>query len=540
MQLIRIFRAEVKLWALCLLASICVGKAEVIKLDAGGANSNARQNGERLASAIENLRDGDVLEIETGLFEIEPKLTVWTDQDYEHGGGLRLSKVSNVTIKAATPEEPPVIFGKGVGNHLLIQACTNVALASLVFRGDRPDVVTNLFSTIFLNGPNEEILIRDCQFEDFGNHAISHLIPPMESKSVTVTNCVFLRGGDLLVEFMQDSDGAGVSGIGKGWVVSNNVFKDCVRGVEVEGHTAEAHDIRIELNQFNRISNIAIMVFPTSGNMDDFARIQILNNTVTNSIWVRDQPTYPNYYTTGVFIGGGKDILIQSNTIAATQGTGLFVTSSFCELKGMVIRGNIINRSNGTGVIIREGGSLPLSAVLMEGNEITLSGVRGADTAASDLAIVSNVFDANTWLGDFSALRIEGVKTTGVVVHDNIFTNSAPVVYQMRAIRIVEGVPPVWLAGNVFNDTTWTPIDAPSSSMRLDPVSRIRIEESRPVLQFTTQGSQLMVVWTTSDLANWTPFAEVLSDAEGQSIFVLPDVNGAKAFFKAETVTLSQ
>lgn len=526
---------------LWLLLAAATPRADVVRLVGGaGDAADTRANGRRLESAIANLRDGDVLEIEPGIFEIEPSLTLWVEQGYRYGGGIQVSNLSNVVIKAATPEERPVIFGRGVGDHMMIQACTNLVLDGLVFRGDRPEVVTNLFAAVFLNGPNNGIVFQNCQFEDFGNHGISHLIPPMESKGVIVNHCDFLRGGDLDVEYMQDSDGAAVSGVGKDWVVRDSRFQDCVRGVEVEGRVAEAHGILISSNHFERTSNISIMVFPTSGNMEDFAGIEIIGNTITNSVWVRDAPTYPDYYTTGILVGGGKNILVQSNTIVNTPGTGLFVTSSFCQLSDIFIRGNVISRNNGTGVIVNEWVGQPLSGVRIEGNEVALSGVRGVFASARGLSVISNRFDANTWLGDYSALRIEGSNSQGAVVHGNTFTNSTLAAYQLRGIRIGDGVPPVWLSGNVFDVSTFTPIDAASTSIRVDPIACVRFEQANPVLKFTTQGAQWMTIWATEDLLTWIPIGQVWSDAGGVRELIAPQSAAKSGFFKAEVMSFSR
>lgn len=336
---VRGFTANSRFWRV-VPAEYVKPPGRILKVSTESTDGTSRDNRfMSLGEAFKDCRNGDTIEIEEGEYDIIPVLM---SAEFHPRSPLELHHLKDVTIRGIGDVR---ISGTGPGTYLHIRGCENLTIDNISFLGDRPDVPENpiqLFTTVLLSGYNNHLTFRKCQFDGFGNHGISQLHDPRASRHVLIEDCTFSNGGDSNVSVLIH-DGAAISGIGSKWIVQNNLFTNCNRGIEVEGAFPgfPTRDVRIESNRIYQSDNIGIMIFTTMSDFDHYRDIQIVRNTIVNS---------DVHHSYGIALDGGMDISIRENYIEGA-GLGIWVPPAK-DLIGLDIAGNVITEC-GSGVFIR-------------------------------------------------------------------------------------------------------------------------------------------------------------------------------------------
>jgi mono/diheme cytochrome c family protein len=389
-----------------------------------------------IQSALAQAGNGDTVLVRPGRYVVTPGFPA----DPLAGGVPPLIISHRVDFTLSGEGDEVEILGEGRGDSLMIADSTNIVVRNLVFRGNRPEVepsdVPFVFPSLLLYGYNTNVLIRGCQFRDFGNHGISHLYDPKASEAVTVMDCRFENGGDLDAGGIGE-EGAAVSGIGSGWVITNNVVVNCVRGFEVEGNAPTAvSNVVIRGNFLTNCTNLGVMVFANSGEAWRYRNILIADNHI--------YATYRSFNSTAVpiLVTGGEDILISNNVVRACSDIGIAANAHFSDLSRCVVASNIVEQSGTRGIQSFQFGDRTARDVKVIGNVVRFSGDSGILVEGIDMWVEGNECQGNAAFSKRAGIELSNVsgRAGRMVVNENYIWAHPAYSYQDYGIWIREGV----------------------------------------------------------------------------------------------------
>lgn len=397
-----------------------------------------------IQAAVEHAGNGDTVMVRPGRYVVSPGFPA-----DPLAGGIPPIIISNRVDFTLSGDGPGVeILGEGRGDSLMIADSTNIVIRNLTFQGNHPEVepsdVPFVFPSLLLYGYNTNILIRGCQFLEFGNHGISHLYDPKASEAVTIADCRFENGGDLDAGGIGE-EGAAVSGIGSSWVITNNVVVNCVRGFEVEGNAPTAvSNVVIRGNILTNCTNLGVMLFANSGEPWRYRNILIADNQFHRTFRAT------NSTAVAILITGGEDLMISNNVVRATSDVGIAANAHLSDLNRCVIASNIVEQCGTRGIQTYQFGDKTARDVKVIGNVVRLSGDSGILAEGVDILVEGNECQGNAAFSKRAGIELSNASGRAgkmVVRGNNIWVQPA-YSYQDYGIWIREGVVGALITGN--------------------------------------------------------------------------------------------
>ena len=430
--------------------------ARILYVSTTGDNATAQPDNPNrpfrsLTAGCQELQNGDTLEIGAGIYQITPGYpTIYHPlPDY---APIQLSGLTNITIIGKGDVE---IYGEGPGDFMMIELCSNISIQNLTFRGDRPDVILeteqdSLFSMILFRSFNDHVLIDNCRFIGFGDHAISQLYAGKRTHYMTVSNCYFSDGGDGEMEFVLLQDGAAISGIGSNAKIINNRIERCFVGIEIEGAWSyPITNILIEGNVLTDCHDFGIVIFATGTPPHVYRDITIANNTITNLLSSPDVNPYPRSGF-GIWLTGGEDLKVIGNTIdTAGYAGGISVMSNFLPARNILVSGNTVKNVRLGGIQVVQYGINSLENAKIEKNSVTGTGDDGILLAGNNIQCHRNTVTDAGWAWTFAGIR--ATRGDSILITDNSIANLAGSHYSEHGIWIGSGATNVTLSGNTFS-----------------------------------------------------------------------------------------
>lgn len=190
----------------------------------------------------------------------------------------------------------------------------------------------------------------------------------------------------------------------------------------------------VKNNSTENVGRAAVSVASSNG-------VTVEKNTASNSglwgVWAQDSTgldILSNTITTvagehGVYIDGGKDVLIDGNTISGTKLTGIHAHDVLANDNGdLIISNNFIDNTGSHGVYV----------LSTEGAEVT-----------------RNVIGTLAGAGNIKGDGVRGVYTNGLTVHSNVISNTAPDAPAFGSGVYVNYSNNVDVTENIISHTKW-------------------------------------------------------------------------------------
>ncbi|MGV3773704.1 MAG: hypothetical protein ACO1QB_12440 [Verrucomicrobiales bacterium] len=492
--------------------------------DALAEPNNASKPFRTFAVACQNLNNGDTLSIQEGSYKINPVFPLWFVQNPVVP--IPIYNKTNLVIKG---EGIVTIDGEGPGNFMVIKDCENVLVQNLTFKGNRPPVPApnpnlELYSMIHLEGTNTSIHINECRFVGFGNHGISNLLGPKTSYKMVVSNCYFADGGNDETPILSE-DGAAISGISSGSIITNNFIERCFRGIEVEGAFPgyPVTNVLIANNLLTNCQTTGIMLFGTGGDPGGYSDIKIIGNKIFN---VNNPAPKPyQLYSASIWLGAGNDLHLVGNTIEGNDnGGGISIMANFLPIRNVVVKSNVIKNVQLRGIQVLSQ-AFSLSNAIVEHNRIEYAADQGIWIAANQASCVGNYISNSSWTINTANILISG---NNLEVADNRLDNK-DLTFADHGIWIGAGSTNGIIYGNSFTNVS-------KESIRIDgneiivhsKISKIVKAEGELSLTISGVPEAEHLIWSSSDQQEWTHAGAAICPKEGIFEFKLPPSNGLR------------
>ncbi len=439
----------------CLFASLTAGAAEPVGRvlyvstvgdDVSAAPDDPERPFRTIGVALSQCEDGDTVRVGAGTYVVEPGFPVHP----EFGGLAPLSLVGRRGVRLEG-EEGAEVYGEGRGDFLRLQDCRDIEVRGLSFRGNRPEVLIEPFPFIFpmvhLFGYNSNVVFRSCQFMGFGNHGISHLYDPKASEAVTIEGCLFAEGGDLDADGLGE-EGAAVSGIGSGWVITNNAVRDCLRGFEIEGWAPTAvSNVVIRGNVLTNTTNLGIMLFANSGEAWRYRDILIADNQILET------RRATNASVAAIWVSGGEGVVVSNNVVRGSSSQGISLDAFMADVVRARVVGNVVEGAEARGLQVYQHGTYRVLGAVVTGNEVRLNGDSGILVEGNDILVKDNVVEDNAATSLKAGIRLTNVSGQAgrMTVLDNRITSGHLLGYQDYGIMIEPGVNGAVVVGNAIS-----------------------------------------------------------------------------------------
>jgi hypothetical protein len=351
---------------------------------------------------------------------------------------------TNVVLRGEAGAE---IYGEGPGDFLNLEDCQNVVIDGITFRSNRPGVdreQPHLYSMILLRGSNSEITIARCRFQDFGNHAISHLFGPKTSTRVSVTACSFVRGGAVDVPGL-GFDGAAVSGIGSYWRLTDNRVEECIRGFELENPgTNLVEGVEISGNTFREIVDLGVMLFSPIAAGENFSDLTITGNLFKD---FRDR----SGSATAIRLAGGRRILIARNVVENMARQGIALNSADGPISEVTMVNNLVSGAFNNGIVFKRA-QYPVTGVSILDNRASRCGEAGIRVEGVEDALLAGNVCFNNAI-HIAGGGIEVGDSRHPILRGNSCYDSGDPMTQNYGIWLKEDVRGAVLRNNVCLDT---------------------------------------------------------------------------------------
>lgn len=476
---------------------------------------NPKQPFASLTLACETLRNGDRLEIAQGIYEIVPG---YPNQWYSlpDFAPLQLKNLTNVTIAGIGSVE---IFGRGPGDFLMIEVCTNIRVENITFRGDRPKIPEggSLFSTVLLRAENEGLHFENCRFIAFGNHGISQLFGPKWSHNTVITNCYFADGGDGETEPLGE-DGAAISGISSGSLIANNYIERCYRGIEIEGAFGfPVTNITIRGNTVTNCHTFGIMLFGTGAEGHEYSDITIVDNKILN---MQNDPTVQPYprFGFGIWLTAGENVVVANNLVDGFDfGGGISVTSAFLPVRDIVVASNTVKNVALRGIQVYQQYSNSLENASIRGNRAVDCGDEGILVNGKGIECVGNIVEDCGYSGIWAGIQIanEHLGSSQVSLVDNSVRNTAQSI-TAYGVGIEAGARDTFLIGNLFSSLASNAIlDRGLNTKILPKIISIKDLDGMVSVTFTGRPSVRRNLQFSRDYQTWTTITNGVSSRDG-------------------------
>jgi hypothetical protein len=334
----------------------------------------------------------------------------------------------------------PVIRSSSFGDFLYLRDCRDVTVEGITFDGAGTDAtsVSNPYAALVnLGGENRDIVIRDCTFQDFQGHGVSHLFGSKTSVGVRIENNRFERLGNSHHPRL-GIDGAAVSGIGSDWVVTKNTIRDCLRGIEIEGPgPAAQRNILITENTLHDIWNVGIMLFASSGDSSLYSDITVSGNMLTGK---SPRPEGVPYQS-GISFAGGERIALVNNHVRDFPDAfvGIFLSSGMADVRDSAVTGNIVANVGGRGIQVFQQQFL-CEHVIVARNQVRATGHNGIWISGTGHIVSGNIIRSGNRAGVEVSSNSRNLNLMGNTCAENA----------AEGIRVLVGAKDVMIQGNVL------------------------------------------------------------------------------------------
>jgi len=399
-----------------------------------------------LATACRELEDNCEVRIHPGMHVVTAGCAYGETAAYASNAAMWVVGRSNVLIRGIGY---PTLASTTYGDYLAIFGSDNIRVQGLRFVGLGPGQSNAvLFAMIALMSTNRNITIRDCSFENFGDHGISHLFGPKISHYVTIDNCYFSNGGTAQHPTL-GTDGAAISGVGSHWQVLGNRMERVLRGIEIQTDWTEPIGDILIANNIIEYASLGIMTLgPAATNYQD---ITVVNNVLSTC---SDFPGVAAANSAAIYLFGRR-INIVGNVIHGYGDAGILCGPMDTPFSDSVIANNIVHSNAGAyadAAIRLDGSSLGTSNNLISGNLISHYHIRGIDVSSDNTLINANLIGYGSPDGG-AAIRIHtnNAPARGVTIQNNLMHGAT------TGIELDAGVTGVIIQGNTILGPTYWP-----------------------------------------------------------------------------------